>query len=331
MKATIYDVADTAGLSIATVSRYINGKGSIKEKNKEKILRAIELLNYVPDASAQGLASGLAGAIGLVITHWGENLKSQYLHQFTVGLFQVVQESGADLLLVQMEGDAQKACWDVLTRKRVDGIVFAGTQKAAQKYLMGLYQEKFPMVYAGHRCEWDERGCDIYGGFSGYRKDVIKLLNSRGCKRILCIEETAETAQKMRNIILEEGWQDSIVGLTSFEGFTEEQVHKTLLQWLRREDRPDAVFFIHYRLAGCVYAAVGEAGLSIPKDLKLVSTIHSEEEDGLYFPNTAVVYINAYQMGYQAGKKLIGLVNHTPLLPEWDRVSYEIRLNQTVG
>ncbi|MDY2713405.1 MAG: LacI family DNA-binding transcriptional regulator, partial [Candidatus Faecivivens sp.] len=65
MKVTIYDVAREAGLSIATVSRVINGKGGVTPKSERKIRAAIERLGYIPDASAQGLASSLVNTIGV--------------------------------------------------------------------------------------------------------------------------------------------------------------------------------------------------------------------------------------------------------------------------
>ena len=71
MKVTIYDVAREAGLSIATVSRVINGKGGVTPKSERKIRDAIAKLGYLPDASAQGLASSLVNTIGLVLQGFG--------------------------------------------------------------------------------------------------------------------------------------------------------------------------------------------------------------------------------------------------------------------
>ena len=82
MKVTIYDVAREAGLSIATVSRVINGKGGVTPKSEKKIRDAIAHLGYLPDASAQGLASSLVNTIGLVLSG---SVSSSYYIQFLDG------------------------------------------------------------------------------------------------------------------------------------------------------------------------------------------------------------------------------------------------------
>ena len=56
-KATIYDVAREAGVSLATVSRVINGSSVVREKTKEKVHEAIKKLNYKPNAIARSLAN----------------------------------------------------------------------------------------------------------------------------------------------------------------------------------------------------------------------------------------------------------------------------------
>ncbi len=60
MKATIYDVAGFAGVSIATVSRVINGTASVRPSTASRVYNAIEALNFVPDVNAVQLANRLA-------------------------------------------------------------------------------------------------------------------------------------------------------------------------------------------------------------------------------------------------------------------------------
>ena len=56
-KATIYDVAREAGVSLATVSRVINGSSVVREKTKEKVMKVIDELNFKPNQIARGLAT----------------------------------------------------------------------------------------------------------------------------------------------------------------------------------------------------------------------------------------------------------------------------------
>lgn len=66
---TIYDVAQAAGVSIATVSRALNSLDSVRPSTRAKVLRAMERLNFVPNANAQGLSKGKTWIIGLVFVH----------------------------------------------------------------------------------------------------------------------------------------------------------------------------------------------------------------------------------------------------------------------
>jgi LacI family transcriptional regulator len=66
---TIYDVAQRAGVSTATVSRAINSLSSVRPATRDKVMRAMEELEFVPNAVARGLASGKHWILGLIFMH----------------------------------------------------------------------------------------------------------------------------------------------------------------------------------------------------------------------------------------------------------------------
>ena len=65
-KATIYDVAREAGVSLATVSRVINGSSVVREKTKEKVMKVIDELNFKPNQIARGLATNKTTTIAVI-------------------------------------------------------------------------------------------------------------------------------------------------------------------------------------------------------------------------------------------------------------------------
>ena len=73
---TIYDVAREAKVSMATVSRVVNGNANVKQETKEKVEAVIERLGYRPNAVARGLASRRTTTIGVVIPDVTEDRKS---------------------------------------------------------------------------------------------------------------------------------------------------------------------------------------------------------------------------------------------------------------
>lgn len=65
-KITIYDVAREAGVSLATVSRVINGSSVVREKTRQKVLKVIEDLDFKPNQIARGLATSKTTTIAIV-------------------------------------------------------------------------------------------------------------------------------------------------------------------------------------------------------------------------------------------------------------------------
>lgn len=328
MKVTIYEVAKEAGLSIATVSRYINKKGGISSKSEAKIVDAIQKLHYVPDASAQSLAMGLSGTVGVQMGN--QALESHYFHQFLTGVSRAVMGEGFDLLLTQMEGDCFSACNSVLTRKKMDGIIFPAPSDREKEYLKLLYEKEFPVCYAGARYEWDKRRSHVYGGYTAYRKELMELMIRKNCRRILWLELDENGLKKTEKIIRGCSQPKVFLPLLETSHMTSDDVYHLVLEKLEEKDRPDSIFFANPEFAGFIYAAAGEAGLQIPKDLKLISMIHSVQQDKLFTPNLSVIYLDAYQMGYQAGKKICALIQKNDMKPEWDMVPYEIWENETI-
>lgn len=326
-KVTIYDVAEEAGLSIATVSRYINHKGGISEKSEAKIVAAIEKLHYTPVASAQNLASGNSGTIGIQI---GDKLVDHYFYQFLSGVYHAAMEEGFDVLLTRFDGDPDQVCSNVLTRKKMEGIIFPSVTGRESEYIKGLYDREFPICYAGIRQQWDTRKQNVYGGFTVYRREAMELLIQRGCKRILWIEQFQRDLPKAEGIIQGCSKPEAFLDPVVIEGMSVKEIHQMLVEILKKANHPDGIFFISAEIAGYVYAAAGESGLKIPDDVRLITSIHSMQQDKLFTPNLAAVYIDAYQMGYQAGIQTCAMIKGSERNLDARMVPYKILENETI-
>ena len=71
---TIYDVAKSAGVSIASVSRVLNGQGSPRAETRDRVMRAVREMSFVPDGAARALSNGLKEVVGVVFSRGGEQL-----------------------------------------------------------------------------------------------------------------------------------------------------------------------------------------------------------------------------------------------------------------
>ena len=102
---TIYDVASLAGVSIASVSRILNGQGSPRLETRERVMRAVQELGFVPDGAAQALSSGLKAVVGVVFRRGGEALFEDeyesllFIDVINRGIEEAAQRRGFDVLM----------------------------------------------------------------------------------------------------------------------------------------------------------------------------------------------------------------------------------------
>jgi LacI family transcriptional regulator len=102
---TIYDVASRAGVSIASVSRVLNGQGSPREETRERVMRAVRELSFVRDGAARALSNGLKEVVGVIFRRGGEQLLEGedesflYIDVINRGIEVGAQRRGFDLLI----------------------------------------------------------------------------------------------------------------------------------------------------------------------------------------------------------------------------------------
>jgi LacI family transcriptional regulator len=101
---TIYDVATRAGVSIASVSRVLNGLGSPRADTRERVLRAVRELSFVRDGSARALSNGLKEVVGVVFRRGDETLFEDEYESFLY----------IDVINRGIEGESQRRGFDVL-------------------------------------------------------------------------------------------------------------------------------------------------------------------------------------------------------------------------
>jgi LacI family transcriptional regulator len=123
--ATIRDVARLAGVSVATVSRSINGSPSVSPDTRDRINRAAESLNYTPHAGARSLSIAKTQAIGVVLP----DLFGEFFSELVRGLDRRAGELGYHLMLSSLHADLARVTRAVSTmRGRVDGVIVMAPQ-----------------------------------------------------------------------------------------------------------------------------------------------------------------------------------------------------------
>lgn len=122
----IYDVSKKAGVSIATVSRVLNGNTNVSDTTRKKVLQAMDDLDYTPNVFARGLGLNTMKTIGIMCTDSSDT----YLANAIYYIEQALRKHNYDAILCCTGNffKTKKKYLNLLLSKRVDGIILAGSQ-----------------------------------------------------------------------------------------------------------------------------------------------------------------------------------------------------------
>lgn len=128
---TIYDISEKAGVSIATVSRVLNGSSNVSEKTREKVLAIMEQYGYTPNAFARGLGLNTMKTIGIMCA----DSSDLYLAKAVYYIEQKLRANGYDSLLccTGYELASKAASMNLLITKKVDSIILVGSNFIYEK------------------------------------------------------------------------------------------------------------------------------------------------------------------------------------------------------
>lgn len=143
---TIYTVAREARVSMATVSRVVNGNPNVKPATRQKVLDVIKRLNYRPNAVARGLASKRTTTVGVVIP----SITNPYFAELALGIDDIASMYKYNIILANSDYDDDKILKVVrnLLAKQVDGIIFMGYD-LSEELQAEFKSSNTPVVVAG--------------------------------------------------------------------------------------------------------------------------------------------------------------------------------------
>ncbi|ATO37190.1 LacI family DNA-binding transcriptional regulator [Geobacillus thermodenitrificans] len=145
MSHTIKDVAKKANVSIATVSRVLNGQGGYSIKTKEKVLSAIKELGYQPNALARGLINKRTKTIAILFPE----VSSMFSAKILRGVENVVHEQGASVIVCNTASNGIRTMkyLQLLHEKRIEGIIFV-SEVLKEEYYEAVSSMNIPIVLA---------------------------------------------------------------------------------------------------------------------------------------------------------------------------------------
>lgn len=311
--ATMEDVAKLAGVSIATVSRVLNGSGYVSERTRYKVWEAIEKLGYKPELSAKILASKrkIFRVTVFTSTRILNLLKShRILSEFYGVILRSIEENceklGMETSLKKLE--------DFSESDSSDGYVFVGGDVTVE-LLKEVKNRKKPFVLVDHYIPGERFDCVLSDGYDG-AVYAVNYLISRGMKRIVHIHGPLHFyGFKMRY----DGYKDAMEKSGLMPKFyecddTEEGTKKVVDIMLNSYGVPDAIFASNDTIAFWIVGRLKEHGLRIPDDVSVVGfddIVDAENFD----PPLTTLRVFKYEMGSLACKRLHELLTKTNVHP----------------
>jgi len=264
--ATIRDVARTAHVSVATVSRVFNSSGTVSAPTRERVLAAAADLDYVPHSGARSLSTRRTDTIGVILP----DLHGEFFSELIRGIDLATRARGLHLLLSHSHGDPNEATTVLRAmRTRVDAMVVMSPY-ADEGVLAAALGGRTPLVLLGS-------GGDA-GGHPRFAIDnhagalaMTEHLLGVGYRRIAFVAGPAdniEAAQRLAGyraaLAAHGGMPEQVV-----EGDFSEQSGARAASLLLAGPRPDAIFAGNDMMAVGCFQALREAGLRVPDDIAL--------------------------------------------------------------
>ena len=269
--ANIQDVAKRAGVSIATVSRVLNGRDHVNENVIARVRAAAQELQYQPSRAARALRANQATIIGLLIT----DIQNPFFTALVRGVEDVAQRNGYSLILCNSDEDPQKEqrYIEVLCAERVAGVIIAPTRE--QQRALKLFREhNIPVVAVDRRVKDTETDVVLVDNVRGAREATAHLL-ANGYRRIGMISGPTTTTTGWERL---EGYRQALheagierdPALERIGSFKEESGRQLTYELLDVVRPIDALFVANNLMTLGALAALHECKLRVPDDIAMV-------------------------------------------------------------
>jgi DNA-binding LacI/PurR family transcriptional regulator len=308
--ASIKDVAKAAGVSTSTVSRIINNSPLISAETRERTLKVMKELNYVPNSMARGLSNQKAFTVALLVNISEPKAYSNpFFYEAIHGIETIVYDHGLCLIIANLQTPMKRENmleW-LIHGKRTQGLILP-SGIVDSKMVRGLKEIEFPFVVLGEPADGSEPidWVDV-NNRQGGRQAVGHLLG-KGYERIAFIGGSRKELFNRNRLsgyreALESGGIEYDPEFVREGGTLKEDGKSMMRELLELRDRPDAVICgDNYLSLGAVKAA-REAGLEIPRDIGILSFDNSPIAE-FSEPPLTTVDIDVFEMGVQAANLL---------------------------
>jgi DNA-binding LacI/PurR family transcriptional regulator len=312
-RATSFDVAQLAGVSRTTVSFVLNNVAGVNlsEATRKRVLEAARQLNYHPNASGRKLVSGKSYTIGLVLQQSPDQIFADaLLIRVLLGVEQAAAQQGYHVLLKPMDKKHSSDYTNLVQENNVDGIILSGPREDDQD-IIRLHKEGYPVVLMGQMPGTEIPYVDINAQDGAVT--AVEHLIELGHTRIAMITNASldyVSAQQRRAGYREALEKHSITydeNMVREGAYTPASGHKAMLDLLKQQPTPTAVFVASDVVAMGALQAIRTKGLAIPDDIAVVG-FDDIPLAAYYTPALTTIHLPAFGLGWAVGERLVNII-----------------------
>jgi len=305
MPVQLRDVASRAGVSTATTSRVLSGKGFVSNELREQVLAAVKDLNYTPNGLARSMSLRKTHTLGLVVS----DVTNPFFTTVARSVEDVCQDQGYSVLLCNTDGkpDKERAYLATLHEKRIDGLLLSSTGQATEQ-IRGILEAGIKVVLIDRIIPRVETPCVGVENFAGM-VDGTRYLLSLGHRRIGVIVggQGVPTASERLD-----GYLAAMAGngveidpmLIVDGNFSEEGGRLAGLKLCSYSDPPTAIISCNNLMTSGLLFALRKSGKRVPNDISVLGFDDLPVFSLLDRPLTVIAQ-PAYELGRRAAEVLL--------------------------
>jgi LacI family transcriptional regulator len=319
-RASMREVAELADVAISSVSRVLSEHPDVSAEMRERVLAAVQQLEYEPDFLAQSLRRGATLSIGYVVG----DISNPLIATITSGAESILRGAGYSMLLMNSENDPELDAAHIrfFQARRVDGMILSLASERRASTLEVLAQVDVPIILIDRDVPSDLRASIVRNDHRAGMRAALGHLLDLGHRRVALITGTLdlwpvrERIAGMAEAVAARGRPDETISLAG--SLSAEHGERSTEQLLAMHPRPTAIVAGGNQvLAGCVRALVRH-GIRVPEDMSLI-TCDEVDLSELHSPPIASVSRDTLLLGRTAAElvleRLHGGEPRTVLLP----------------
>jgi LacI family transcriptional regulator len=328
--ATIKDVAREASVSVATVSRVLNGAPVVREETAKRIRDVAAALRYAPHGGARSLITKRTNTLGVLLP----DLYGEFFSELIHGIDVTARREGYHILVSRSwEGRTEIEEAMRAMRGRVDGVLLMSPDIDADSLLN--IPPALPLVLLCSPASQPALDSVIIDNYRG-AKEMTRHLVSLGHQRIAIIKGAAgnyDAAERLRGYraALKEAGIERVADLERSGDFTEAGGFAATLELLAHHPRPTAIFAANDSMAIGALSALRESGVRVPDEIAVAG--FDDIPLARYMdPPLSSVRVAISDLGARAVETLLhGIRNQASRHPQRERLSTELVIRRSTG